>query len=215
MTVNLEVLLDKLFLKNLILICLLISTSSQTKKVLIIGGSGRVGGSAVRALFQQSYKNDGTQSLKLTVAGRSTNNWDSTASRLTNIVDRCKDESFRRHSISEAINFISLDIYSETELEKVIPFYDVIIHTAGPFQQLRDPTVLNAALKHGKLYLDVCDDIKLSEICRSEKYQSIARSNSGTAIISTGIWPGASSLLAQVLFFLRSITFILFRNYNF
>jgi saccharopine dehydrogenase-like NADP-dependent oxidoreductase len=173
-------------------------SAHSPKKVLVIGGSGRVGGSAVRALFKRSFQ-DESESLRLTVAGRSVDSWHSTATRLSNSL---RDSKTGNHqSIKESIDFVPLDIHSESDLERIIPYYDLIVHTAGPFQQLKNPNVLNTAMKYGKLYLDVCDDIKLSEICRSEKFQAVAKANSGVAIISTGIWPGASSLLAQVIKF--------------
>ena len=49
------------------------------------------------------------------------------------------------------------------------------------------------------LCIDVCDDIELSRICRSKAYTQLAIEHNTTAIISTGIWPGGSSLLAQQL----------------
>jgi saccharopine dehydrogenase-like NADP-dependent oxidoreductase len=47
--------------------------------------------------------------------------------------------------------------------------------------------------------MDVCDDINLSRIARSEKFQTLAKSKKTVALLSTGIWPGCSSLLAQKL----------------
>lgn len=54
-------------------------------------------------------------------------------------------------------------------------------------------------MKLGKKYIDVCDDIRLSQIVRSKDYQRLACENNATAIIATGIWPGGSSLLCQEL----------------
>ena len=45
--------------------------------------------------------------------------------------------------------------------------------------------------------MDVCDDIKLSRICRRPEMQELCKQTGATAIISTGIWPGASSLFAK------------------
>lgn len=164
---------------RLIISCFLLGITANSKRfsILVIGGSGRVGGSAVRSIYNR-YGGD----VDITVAGRDVNNWNS-------YKDRVKTQL--------PIPFVSLNIESLTyELEKEINKHDLIINTAGPFQQLRTPVVLNCSLSLGKMYLDVCDDIELSRICRS-KYQDLTKKTFGSAIISTGIWPGASSLLAQ------------------
>ena len=56
---------------------------------------------------------------------------------------------------------------------------------------------MECSLQQGKMYLDVCDDINLSRISRSPTYENMAKSTGGIAILSVGIWPGGSSLLAQ------------------
>lgn len=153
---------------------------SQPKQVLVVGGSGRVGGSAVRSLlnFYQDRVN-------VHVGGRKLKNW----------------ESYKRdHRNIPALNsveFQSVDIRNARQLDRIVPKFDLVVHTAGPFQGLEEPTLLNSCLKHGKSYIDVCDDVALSRICRSEAYQQKAKDSKATAVISTGIWPGGSSLLAK------------------
>ena len=97
------------------------------------------------------------------------------------------------------INFIAMDINENEgyQLDAIIKEHDLIINTAGPFQGLRIPVVMEKCLLYSKKYIDVCDDIKLSRICRSQYYQDMAIRYNSTAIISTGIWPGCSSLLAD------------------
>jgi len=155
----------------------------QKKRILVIGGSGRVGGSAVRAICENSNMN---KICEVTVGGRNINRWRNSLS---------ESEVLKNH-----IKFRAIDIGNELDLKRILPDFDMIIHTAGPFQGLNRSTVLEYALKEGKLYLDVCDDINLSRIVRmgpNNFYQSLARTYNGTAVISTGIWPGCSSLLAQ------------------
>ena len=84
------------------------------------------------------------------------------------------------------VNFESLDIRNKKDLDRVIPNYDLIVHTAGPFQGLNSSEVLESALENGKFYLDVCDDISLSRLVRGSYYQNLAKQNNATAIISTG-----------------------------
>ena len=57
--------------------------------------------------------------------------------------------------------------------------------------------VLTSALKFGKLYVDVMDDIGLSRIARSAKISRFSQEDGATAVVSAGIWPGGSSLLAM------------------
>ncbi len=162
----------------MLILCLVIfdlvsSMCSTRSKVLVIGGSGRVGGSAVRALAQKG--------VQVTVGGRSQSNF----------------EAFLKRNKMKNIGFQEIDINDETVLDTVIPNFDLIVHTAGPFQGLTEPNVLMSSLKHGKKYVDVMDDISLSRIARSKKYQEMAKSFGGRAVVSAGIWPGGSSLLAQ------------------
>ena len=160
-----------------------LSENIYTKQnVLVIGGTGRVGGSTVLSLLK-GY----TGKFNLTVAGRTNEAWLDFKNRL----------NFKLSNNLQDLNFINLDINSKDQLLKILPNYDIIIHTAGPFQQIRNPIVLETSLLLGKKYVDVCDDIELSRICRSDKYQSIAKESGASAVISAGIWPGASSLLAQ------------------
>lgn len=154
------------------------ASSVKVPRVLVIGGTGRVGGSAVRCIHDRF----GTD-INLSVAGRSETNWNDFLSRVARPLT--------------GVEFIALDINLKEDLERIIPQYDLVIHTAGPFQGIKDPSVLESSLRHGKLYIDVCDDINLSTIARSTEYRELAAKNGGSAVISTGIWPGGSSLFAQ------------------
>lgn len=147
-------------------------------KVLVIGGSGRVGGSAVRSIASR------IGSSNVASAGRSTTNW---------------EDYTRQYHICSDITFHALDINDKERLIEIVSQYDIIVNTAGPFQGLQDLVVLKAALSSGKKYIDVCDDINLSRKARSAAYQNLAKQYNSTAVISAGIWPGCSSLLAQEL----------------
>lgn len=157
---------------------------SVCSKILVIGGSGRVGGSTVRTLINKGYQVD--------VGGRQISNWDAYKNRF-------KSQPSVLYNLNHKAKFIQIDGSSESSLQRHLLNYDLIINTAGPFQGLRKNLVLESCLKNGKHYLDVCDDIELSRICRSKEYQAMAKQTGSIAIISTGIWPGGSSLLAQEL----------------
>ena len=153
-------------------------STSMKKRVLVLGGSGRVGGSAVRCLNDRYGP-----TIDLSVGGRKRNNWETYLSRLGRPLT--------------GVNFIDFDFNDVLALDKIVENHDLVIHTAGPFQGLKTPTVMESVLRQGKMYLDVCDDINLSRISRSPTYEAIAKSTGGIAILSVGIWPGGSSLLAQ------------------
>ena len=137
-------------------------------RVLVVGGSGRVGGSAVKSLLQSGR-------VEVEVGGRDASNWKGGA------------------------NFVAMDLFDTQHSALLLPQYDLVVNTAGPFQGLDDPTLLRSCLLAGVPYVDVCDDIKLSKIARSAPFQELAQTKKTAAIISAGIWPGVSSLLAQRL----------------
>jgi saccharopine dehydrogenase-like NADP-dependent oxidoreductase len=178
-----------LLLFALITILILESSSSiqQRIRVMVLGGSGRVGGSAVRSLCERYGDN-----IDIFVGGRDKDNWHKTQERLL-----INANNANCNKALEKVEFVQMDLTDHLLMEEYLPQYDLTIHTAGPFQGLDKNIVLETCLKHGKKYLDVCDDISLSRITRSSYYQDLAKRNGASAIISTGIWPGGSSLLAQ------------------
>ena len=71
----------------------------------------------------------------------------------------------------------------------------LIIHTAGPFQGRRSPVLLKSCIDLGIPYVDVCDEWDLAEISKEELHAK-AIENNIPAVISCGIWPGVSALMA-------------------
>ena len=158
-----------------------------TKRVCVVGGSGRVGGSCVSSLLRRK----GDILSKVTVVGRSRDNF---------------NEFIRRNSknsveLKNKVSFDSIDISDAPTMRQYISTnkFDLVVNTAGPFQGLDDNELLKCCLASGTNYIDVCDDIELSRQCRSEEYQLLAKEGNAIGIISAGIWPGVSSLLAKNL----------------
>jgi NAD(P)-dependent dehydrogenase (short-subunit alcohol dehydrogenase family) len=153
----------------LAMIHILTGVNSTPKRVLVLGGSGRVGGSAVRALSQLN-------GFQVDIGGRSIQNWQNYVKRAGMMSDTQRNR------------FKQIDITDSAALESLVGFYDIVVHTAGPFQQVRCPSVLEACLNKGVDYVDVCDDVELSRICRAAKYQTKAQESGSAAIISSKIF---------------------------
>ena len=144
------------------------------KRVLVVGGSGRVGASTVRWIDRLAK----TEQLpvELAIGGRRRASFDAAAKRLgAKGVD--------------AIKFVQLDLDDAASLERAVAGRSLVVHTAGPFQQRTDPTLLKACIDAGVPYCDVCDELELSRAAKK-------LTSDVPAVISCGIWPGASALLA-------------------
>jgi len=78
--------------------------------------------------------------------------------------------------------------------------YDLVVHTAGPFQgKVNSPNgVLKSCVLQKVPYVDVCDDYCTAMAAKSN-YAKLAAENGVPCIISTGCWPGVSSLMAKQL----------------
>ena len=143
------------------------------KRVLVVGGSGRVGASTVRWIDRLATEQ---LPVELAIGGRRRASFDAAAKRLgAKGVDELK--------------FVQLDLDDAASLERAVAGRSLVVHTAGPFQQRTDPTLLKACIDAGVPYCDVCDELELSRAAKK-------LTSDVPAVISCGIWPGASALLA-------------------
>ena len=144
------------------------------KRVLVVGGSGRVGASTVRWIDKLAKAEQ--VPVELAIGGRRQASFDAAAKRLgAKGVDDIK--------------FVQLDLDDAASLETAVAGRSLVVHTAGPFQQRTDPTLLKACIDAGVPYCDVCDELELSRAAKK-------LTSDVPAVISCGIWPGASALLA-------------------
>ena len=144
------------------------------KRVLVVGGSGRVGASTVRWIEKLAKAEQ--LPVELAVGGRRQASFDAAEKRLgAKGVDDIK--------------FVQLDLDDAASLERAVAGRSLVVHTAGPFQQRTDPTLLKACIDAGVPYCDVCDELELSRAAKK-------LTSDVPAVISCGIWPGASALLA-------------------
>lgn len=178
--------------------------SIKDKRVLVVGGSGRVGGSVVVELLKHGAS-------EVTVGGTSEENFMKAQRRWMKI---CQEEGNDNHSLSPNIVakrtcFVKLHREDASSVMQALqlhvhnsqtPFYDLVVHTAGPFQGKQSSTngVLQACMQGHIPYIDVCDDYSTSRVAK-EAYMNLAIKNSVPCIVSTGCWPGVSSLMALQL----------------
>ena len=148
--------------------------------VIVVGGSGRVGASTLRWLDRLFRRiGEGAPSPKLAVGGRNVERFHATKARLG----------------LPHLAFVPLDLDAGSqELIKAVNGAKLVVHTAGPFQGRSAPDLLRACISAGVPYCDVCDDYALS---RNGKALAAEASAAGVpAVVSCGIWPGVSALMA-------------------
>ena len=166
---------------------ILCSCCCYALNVLVVGGSGRVGGSTVRWL--QNLSNRQQSPVSITVGGRREDSYQA---------------AIRNKVIPKGVDFLSLDIDGDESLLKqtLVDWKKsctsdecLVAHTAGPFQGRRIPTLLSSCLDLSIPYVDVCDEWELAEVSKLDLDQK-AKEAGVPAIVSCGIWPGVSALMA-------------------
>lgn len=166
---------------------------AKAKRVLVVGGTGRVGGSTVRALKALGLEGkQGPPPLAVSVGGRSPENFEKAKARWAALGAK----QGLGEGAFEDVGFVQLDHEDPAALVEALRAAkpNLILHTAGPFQRRKAPEVLKAALLLKCPYVDVCDDIDLSQVAKG--YHEEARNAGVPMLISTGVWPGISSLMA-------------------
>ncbi|GJD17611.1 Saccharopine dehydrogenase [Rivularia sp. IAM M-261] len=99
----------------------------MTKRVLILGGRGRIGSSVAQDIVAHTE-------AEVTITGRS---------------PIIKPNDGR-------LQFLQLDLAEDDKLRTAVSNSDVVVHCAGPFHY-RDAKVLKYCIEHGVNYLDVSD----------------------------------------------------------
>jgi len=156
--------------------------------VLVVGGSGRVGGSTVRWLKTLSDRKE--QPISITVGGRRISAY----------------EIAKKNKVipENGVDFLPMDIDGDTSiLQQALQSWKssctsddcLVVHTAGPFQGRRDPTLLSSCIDLSIPYCDVCDEWELAEVSKVDLDER-AKEKGISAVVSCGIWPGVSALMA-------------------
>ncbi|BBN07033.1 hypothetical protein MPTK1_4g00390 [Marchantia polymorpha subsp. ruderalis] len=147
---------------------------SKQARVLVLGGTGRVGGSTARALAATD------PAVQIVLAGR----------------NREKGEALAKE-LGEGTQFSQFDFEDAETLKSILSEVDLVVHAAGPFQRRTNCNVLEAALATKTAYIDVCDDQDFSK--RAKGYHQQAIDANVPAMTTTGIYPGVSNIMAAEL----------------
>ena len=170
------------------------SSSPIRKKVLIVGGTGRVGGSAARHIHILNDEAATGGSIELILGGRSPSSFEESKAR---ILAQLRSDPAMTNKPVPRITFQALDLTNDpARLAEIITRCgaDAVVHTAGPFQQRTAPTLLEASIVAGVPYVDVCDEPPLCAAGKLLGQQATA--NGVCAVTAAGIWPGVSALMA-------------------
>ncbi|GMN26179.1 hypothetical protein TIFTF001_001209 [Ficus carica] len=147
---------------------------TRNSRVLVLGGTGRVGGSTAITLSKLC------PDLGIVIGGR---NREKGAAMVA--------------TLGENSEFSQVDINNANSLEAALSDVDLVVHAAGPFQQADKCSVLEAAIYTKTAYLDVCDDTSYARRAKSFSDRAVAANI--PAITTGGIYPGVSNVMAAEL----------------
>jgi hypothetical protein len=144
------------------------------KNVLVVGGSGRVGGSVVTQLLKRG--------AKVTVGGTQMESYEVSKRRWAEMFPTLD---------TTRIGFEKVDRESADSVDVVLKAndFDLVVHTAGPFQgKVGVPNgVIDASVANAIPYVDVCDDYCTASAAKT-KFSEKAQDSQVPCIISTGCW---------------------------
>lgn len=142
----------------------------MTQRVLVLGGSGRIGSSVAADLIAHTQAD-------IWLAGRNTTTG-------ANVCDR----------LGQRAHFVALDLDDHHGLQTAVAQADLVIHCAGPFHY-RDTQVLETCIQQGVNYVDVSDHPSFTRKVMACQEQAAAAGV--TAIVNTGIFPGISNSMVR------------------
>uniref|UniRef100_A0A1D2A6X0 Saccharopine dehydrogenase NADP binding domain-containing protein n=1 Tax=Auxenochlorella protothecoides TaxID=3075 RepID=A0A1D2A6X0_AUXPR len=146
-----------------------------SKHVLILGGTGRVGSSTAASLLRTH------PDIRISLGSRGMESHGAAVLRRPELRD-CP--------------WIGCDARDAHSLDKALSSsgVDLVVHAAGPFQGDAACSPLEAAIRHGVPYMDVCDDATYAQ--RAKRLEPAARAAGVPALSTAGIFPGLSNVMA-------------------
>jgi hypothetical protein len=154
----------------------------KNKKILVVGGSGRVGGSVTTQLLKH-----GSQ---VVVGGTRYASFTKSKRRWSVVFPGLDVESVQFRSVNREDTESIACVLDENRI-------DLVVHAAGPFQGKTKAQngVLEACLNKNVPYIDVCDDNCTSTAAKTRYSKQVTI----PCIVSAGCSPGVSSLMAKQL----------------
>ena len=143
----------------------------MTKRILILGGRGRIGSSVAQDLVTHT-------DAEIVVTGRKTGS----------------ESEAQQQESNPQISLLALDLGDLDGLRKAIAHCNLVVHCAGPFHH-RDARVLKTCIEQGVNYVDVSDH--RSFLMKAIAHRDEATAAGVTAILNTGIFPGISNSMVR------------------
>ena len=182
--------------------------NGKKKKVVVLGGTGRVGSATAAAIIRESRKaareSKGEREEKEESSIAPSASKASNALRGVDVVisgrrpEKVKEVRELWPDELRAVAYEQCDINDPESLDRVLDSADLVIHAAGPFQQTSSCSVLEAAIRNKVGYIDVCDDTEHTQ--RAKATLAKAAQESGIpAVVSCGVYPGLSNVMASYM----------------
>lgn len=168
--------------RNLISLLLLplAAATSAPPRVLVVGGTGRIGSAVAAHMLSQAP-------ASITLAGRCAERGE------VAVQEVLKEQTL---SSEATLKFLQLDWRDDTALRAAMRGVDAIVHTAGPYAD-ETPDVLRAALaERVPVYVDLSDPVEYLDECKAIGAQAAATSET-LALCAAGAFPGLSNVLAM------------------
>jgi saccharopine dehydrogenase-like NADP-dependent oxidoreductase len=147
-------------------------------KVLILGGTGRIGQSVAVDLLRHTP-------AAVLLTGRKPPQGEAIAQQMATRLGI---------GLAERVQFSPLDLDVSDALAAAIAEVSLVIHCAGPFHHRYD-RVLQLCMQHHVHYLDVSDHRSFTQ--QSLQYRRAAEQAGIVAIVNTGIFPGISNSMVR------------------
>ena len=148
-------------------------------RVLIVGGTGRVGSSVAQDLIAHT-------DAKITITGRNAAAGTALSSQLGSAVEFLALDLADREALRQAIRSCKTGSANASS--------NIVIHCAGPFHY-RDASVLKTCIEEGVNYLDVSDHRSFTR--KALDCKPLAEAAGITALVNTGIFPGISNSMVR------------------
>lgn len=152
-------------------------------KLAIFGATGALGKSTLQSLMMIE------RDINVVLMGRSKD-------KLINVIHGFDTDVMKRLNYS----VVDIDTVSSKHLSSIFKEQNIKLafNAIGPFHGQR-PIIVESSIEAGINYLDACDDINGFAIPVREQFNKKAKEMKSTAVITGGVFPGLSNIIAAKL----------------